>query len=156
MKLARTLSIPFLPGTMSILPIVAVAAGGGRSCRAHTDQRSSQHPRALARRKAWREQPVVDLTRHRKSIEHRRWEEQPRVVSETIRRGVDIALHRTDDAVAVLVHPCDLDGVGGVQPPLEVLYAREERGGSFIDVQEHFVGETTWDGTLASFSLGVN
>src|SRR2546430_9580393 len=100
--------------------VVSVAAGGGRNCWTHRYACAGQNPGALAGSEAWRQQPIVDLPRHREAVERGGREEQARVVLEAVRCRVDVAFHGRDDAVAVLVHAGDLGRVRIEQPALQV------------------------------------
>jgi hypothetical protein len=83
---------------LSELPIVRVSASrrGHRGREGHTE--AAQDPGPLTRRETRREQPVVDLARNRKAIKSCGGENQPRIIREAVRWGVDVAFNRRNDA----------------------------------------------------------
>jgi hypothetical protein len=54
------------------LPVVAITPRRGRHGRGDRHQPAAHHPGALTRRKARRQQPIVDLPGHRKAVERGR------------------------------------------------------------------------------------
>ena len=79
--------------------IVGITSGRGVHCRADRHPNAGQHPRALARRKARCQQPVIDLACDSKAIEGGWRKKETGVVGKAVRLGVDVALRSGDDIV---------------------------------------------------------
>src|ERR1700730_5124760 len=138
------------------LSIVGVATSGSRHCRGHLYPEACQDPGSLTRGQARWEQSVVDLACDGEAVKCGWWEKQPRIVRETVRGGIDVALGRRDDAVVIRVHARHFSGIGIEQSPLEILHIGLEGGRSFIDVQIDFVGETARNTALTKFPLRIH
>jgi hypothetical protein len=57
------------------LTVITVPPGRGGHCRIHRDPEPAQHPRPLTRRKARRQQSIVDFPRYGEAVE-RRWRKE--------------------------------------------------------------------------------
>src|ERR1700686_2733058 len=143
-------------GPIYELSIVRITASGSGHRGRDRNADACQNPRSLTRGKARREQTVVDLTRDGKAVKRGCGEKQPRIVREAVRGGIDVALGRRDDAVMIGVHACHFSGIGVEQPPLEIVHIGLKGGGSLVNVQIDFVGETARNATLTKFALRVH
>src|SRR5207244_1534470 len=140
----------------SDLSIVTITAGGSGHRRRDRNAEAWQDPGSLTRGETRREQSVVDLTRHGEAVKCGCGEIQPRIVRETVRGGIDVALRRRDDAVMIRVHARHFSGIGVEQSPLEILHVGLKGGGSLVDVQIDFVGETARNAALTKLALRVH
>src|SRR2546427_9482352 len=138
------------------LSIVGIAASGSGHRRRDRNAEPCQYPGSLTRGEARCEQSVVDLTRDREAVKCGCWEKQPRVVRKSVRGAIDVALHGRDDAVVIRVHARHFGGIGVEQSPLEILHVGLEGGGSLIDVQIDFVGETARNAALPKLTLRIH
>ena len=60
---------------LQYLTVITVPPGRGGHCRIHRDPEPTQHPRPLTRRKARRQQSIVDFPRYGEAVE-RRWRKE--------------------------------------------------------------------------------
>lgn len=123
---------------------------------APTPAGARQYPRALTRRKTWRQQPIIDLTCNSETIEGGCREEQARIVREPIRCGVDVPFRSRDDAVVVHINASDLGSVRIEESPLQVLHTRLKGRRSFVHIQEDLVGQAARNATLTGLPLRIH
>src|ERR1700732_4452578 len=95
--------LPGRPAPIPRSPLAVVAVAPGRCVHRRTDRHPNarQDPGTLARGKARRQESVIDFPSYCEAVEHRRREEQPLIVREAVRRGVDIALRGGDDTLVI-------------------------------------------------------
>src|SRR3984893_15101962 len=114
-----------------------------------------QHPGALTRGEARRQQPVIDLPRYGEAVE-RRWRQvEARVVREAGGGVGDVPLRGGNDPVVISRRPLYLGGIGIEQPLLKVVDLWLERCAALIDIEINLVGEAAGDAALTKFALGV-
>jgi glutathione S-transferase len=91
-------------GTLPILFLDGRPIGDSTRIIEALEERYPEPPLYPRDAEARRQEPVVDLPRHRKAVEHGRRKEQPRVVRDAIGRRVDGPFHSADNAIAVLIN----------------------------------------------------
>src|ERR1700730_620389 len=121
-----------------LLSIVRIATCGRGYRESDPNAKPCQDPRSLAGSETGREQAVVDLARDGEAVERSRRQVQPKVVGKAVGGGIRVAFGRRNDPVMVGIHARDLRGVRIVQPPLEILHTRLERGWPQVDVHVDF------------------
>src|SRR5882724_4825552 len=163
---ARSRAVPGRVGVMSDSPcgnegsmdrglsVVAVAARGGPDGRVDQGRGAGEDPRLLAGSETRGEVAVVELARHGEAVVGGRRQEEARVVDETVRRAVDVAFDGRDHAVAVLIDPIHLEGVG-VEEAHRERRRRLERGDPLVDVEVDLAGEAARDEAVAELALRV-
>src|SRR5262249_22374360 len=137
------------------LSVVAVFALRSRNRRIHGDQRPRHHPSLLAGGESWCQQPVIDLSGYRETIELRGWNKQPRIVRKAIRSGVDVAFGGGHHPVVVGIDPRHFGRVSIEEAGVKVVDLRLKRCQALVHVKEDFIREPAGNESLTELALRI-